>query len=69
MKAWESASMSGGISRRKINSKETTKKTHPHTLVPLFKDGSGLQLMHSLKCQDIQIREPQLSFNELEPPI
>ena len=36
------------------------KNPHSHTIAPLVKDGSGLQLMHSLKCQDVQTRVPQL---------
>ena len=34
------------------------KNPHSHTLAPLVKDGIGLQVMHSLKCQDVQNRAP-----------
>ena len=38
------------------------KKPHSHTLESLGKVGIGLQLMHSMKCQDVQTRAPQLQL-------
>ena len=35
------------------------KKPLSRTLALLVKDGTSLQLMHNLKCQDVQTRVPQ----------